>query len=435
MGDLTLVAELDRRFHQRDGWLLPALVTLLVERGHLDAVRHQAAAGDWHCLRALADLRVAAGDVDGAVELLRPVAGTGWWVAVEALAGVLAGHDRAGEAVALVRPFAEAGDRPALELLVTLLAGQGLIDEVVALLRPHPVLSGMLVRLTDGHGRDDEVAAVLTAALEDAPDRGFVLTCLATVLDRQGRFDQAYSVLRGNLGHGTFRPLAELLGRHGRGELLRELAATGDGRYAAERLAELREREGHVESAIEALRPFVDGGRRNAKPALAALLDRHGRTEEAVALLRTMTRKPPPGNERWLADTLGTLLLRLGRPEEALAAIDEIAASQCGMWFELLQSRTRLLVADGRTDQAIDEVHAHPEGSAAHGVALLAELLAGAGRLDEAVEALWPYRVTRRHDLAMLLVRQGRVDLAITVATSPADSHDAGESVMPVPAS
>ncbi|GAB3830682.1 hypothetical protein [Dactylosporangium cerinum] len=179
-------------------------------------------------------------------------------------------------------------------------------------------------------------------------------------------------------------------------------------------------------SAVEALRPFTVGDRGNAKPALAALLDRHGRTEEAIALLRTMIGEPSLDHQEWLADTLGTLLLRLGRPEEAVAAVDEIAASHGGMWFELLPFRTRLLVACGRTDQAIDEVRAHPEGDTSYGATLLAELLAGAGRLDEAVEALWPYRGTCRHDLAMLLVHQGRVDLAITVASAPADGHDTG---------
>ncbi|WP_327002994.1 tetratricopeptide repeat protein [Dactylosporangium sp. NBC_01737] len=429
MADTGTVAELDRRFSRLDGWLPPQVVTLLVACGHLDAVRRHASRGDWHCTHALARLRAADGDADAAVALLTPFAATGWWRAVQALTDLLTECGRTGEAVAVLRPLADAGDRLALDRLATLLAGQGLVDEAVTLLRPHTgdwLLAKALVRLTDGRGRDDEVIAILRTLLDTedrrAVDRWFTVSALATVLERRGRVDEAIAVLRDG-APGTVQQLTDVLGRHGRDAQLHDLTAGAGGWQAAERLAALRERQGRIDEAVAVLRPFADDHVGHARPALAALLERHGRADESIAVLRTMIGEPSLDHQEWLAAELGDLLLRLGRPGEAVAVFDEIAAHHGEMWFELLPHRAPLLVACGRTDEAIAEVRAHPEGDTVYGAELLAGLLADAGRLDEAVEALWPHRADDSHSgrcaLAELLIRQGRVDLAIDVVTAP----------------
>ena len=89
------------------------IVLLLIEHGHGDEVRRQAAQGQWYCAVEWARMLGARGDEDAALEVLRPFTDTGWWTAAETTAELLREWGHEDEALALVLPFAHEGDRAA----------------------------------------------------------------------------------------------------------------------------------------------------------------------------------------------------------------------------------------------------------------------------------------------------------------------------------
>ncbi|MGI5375113.1 tetratricopeptide repeat protein [Streptomyces sp. CA-251387] len=425
-------AELDRRSRTYDGWIPPWVVSLLVEHGHLEEVRVQAGRGDWYCARRVAELLIEEGRREDGLEVLRSFVDSGWWGAADVVAGLLDEWGRTDEAVALVRPYAEDGERLAVHRLAQLLAGQGRVDEVITLLGPHTddwFLAEALVQLTEGYGRDAEVLALLPgvgAGLECSgrcQDEVGTAGLRARVLERQGRVDEAVTLLsafawRGNVVHvNLVKQVADVLARHGRETELRELVAGRGDDHAAYRLAALLEKRGLVDEAVDALRPFVTRGSPNAAWTTADLLKRHGRVDEAIEVLL-----PVPavmgGDLDWIVHELWTLLADQGRADQALAAIDDIAGQVGGMSEELFLQRIRLLAYCGRHEQAIDELRAHPEADAWYMVSELADLLADAGRLDEAVAVMEPVcRATGSHhnSLAQLMIRQGRAKEAVAL--------------------
>jgi tetratricopeptide (TPR) repeat protein len=420
--------ELERRYRTYEGWIPPALVTLLIERGHLDEVRLQARGGDWVCASAWARELAGQGRHDAALEVLAPFAGTDWWRAVEAVVEVLEDGGRADEAIALARRSAKRGMPFLFEHLTRLLARHGGADEAYELLRPHTKDSNLAAAFVDvsaGLGRDDEVAAILEAHAEavrgrdpwDAEPRNAV-HLLAVVRERQGRVDEAVALLRAcDIAVVSGRDLvAELLVRHNRLDDLRAHIAGSGEQEAAECLADLLERRGDVAGAIEVLRPLAATGSPNSAFSLARLLTRNDRTDEAIEVLRPVPRSMG-GDPEWVLRMLCTLLADQGRAEEAFAAIDDLAARAGGASAELFGERIRLLSYCGRTEEAITELRARPEADAWSGAWLLSEVLADAGRLDEAIEVLQPPAGggMYRSRLAELLIRRGRVKDAVAV--------------------
>jgi hypothetical protein len=73
--------------------------------------------------------------------------------------------------------------------------------------------------------------------------------------------------------------------------------------------------------------------------------------------------------------------------------------------------RIWLLAHCGRIEQAITELRTHPEAHACYVAGHMANLLANARRLDDAIAVLWPTRGTPTNgaSLAKLLIRQRRV--------------------------
>lgn len=194
--------QLDYQCRTFDGWVDPTVVTLLIERGHEDLLRREAARGDWFCALGLARELDSRGERDAVLELLAPYAETGWTGAVEATAQFLAGWGRSGEAVNLIRPLAESGDRTVVNRLAGLLAGEGRLDEVFALLVPRFgdwYHATALVRLAEGAGRDEEVLGLLPAVgPQDCPPH-HVVDLRARVLERLGRVDEALRYLRSHV--------------------------------------------------------------------------------------------------------------------------------------------------------------------------------------------------------------------------------------------
>lgn len=66
--------------------------------------------------------------------------------------------------------------------------------------------------------------------------------------------------------------------------------------------------------------------------------------------------------------------------------------------------RLPLPAACDRVDEAIERARAHPEGGTSYAAPHIAELLAGAGRAEEAVAVLRPHASVNSHELAGYLV-------------------------------
>lgn len=439
-------ADLARRFRNYEGWLPPAVADRLAEHGHLDELRRLAERGDWCCADRLARALFERREPEAAIRALRPFVDTGWWQAVRVVVDF---HDSRGEtdaAIALARGALDKGSPSRIERLAALLAKRGRVDEAMALLRPHAgehVVLSALVELTEGHGYDGELTAMVREQMEaDSPARSwnparswYAAPLLATLLERQGQVDEAREALtRCAFGeHGVFvnavEQLADMLARHGRERQLRDLVAGAGGEHAVFRLAVWLESLDRVDEAVEAMRPFAADGSPNVAAALAELLTRHGRADEAIEVLRPVPRLMG-GDPEWLVGILCRLLVERGRADEALAAIDDLAAHYGHMWIELLFERLEVLARSGRVEQAIAELHAHPEGATWYGNSKLADLLVLAGRPDEAIRMLESAddSAWTTANLAVLLIDRGRVEQALALFATeeaPASQEDA----------
>ncbi|MFJ3327414.1 hypothetical protein ACIPMT_23510 [Streptomyces griseus] len=363
-------ADLDHRHRTYDGWIPPAVATALHEHGHDGELREAAARGDWFCAQVLAEAAVAGSDPDGQAEalaLLEPFASTGWWTAVRAVCRLLAARGRVDEAADLLRPQAASGHREAVREFAPLLARQGHVDQVVALLGPRTAdssLAELLVELTANHGRDEEIAALLppvgvgaTTPFEPrTTDDWGTVPLHATLLERQGRVDDAAALLRDHVSVDGIvfadhaEQLAALLARHGREAELRACLAEDVDEYARGALARLLEEQDRTEEAVALLRGYTDGGDPHAACELAELLARHGRHDEATEILRRVA-EIPGGHADWIIHLLCRLFVEAGRAVDALAYVDDYYARHDGHPDELALARARILEPRDRSGQ------------------------------------------------------------------------------------
>ncbi len=393
--------------------------------------------GEWFCALAWARLLGEQGRQADALEVLAPYLATGWWTAVVAAAELLEGWDRVDEAIEITRVRMEAGHPMALEFYTRLLARHGRAEEAFTLLRPHlgePSLAEALVDVAGLAGRDEEAAVLLTTRTEhqcsDFPwccrglDRDTAIGLLATIRERQGRTDEAIALLR--TGSTTLlsnrEQLAALLARHGRLDELRATAATAataatdDLRYAGQRLARLLEERGDVEGVIAAYRQADRPVAHDPNWAfeLAQLLARHGRGDEAINVMRVQA--DARNGDDWILHTLSDLYLDQSRPEDGLVHLDALAAARGGEEdWDLYWLRLPLIAACDGVDEAIAHARAHPEGTTWYAAAHIAELLAGAGRTEEAVAVLEQHASANSHDLAGYLIDLDRVEDALSI--------------------
>ncbi|MFJ4552057.1 tetratricopeptide repeat protein [Streptomyces sp. NPDC088817] len=425
-------ADLDYRARMLSGCIPPPLVSRLLELGHGKEVKFQAGRGEWFCAREWARLLGYQGRQAQALDVLAPYVATGWWPAARTQAELLESWGRAAEAITLSRPYAAFGGNP-LEFLARLLARQEGGDEAVTLLSAGIedwVLATALVDITEGMGRDEDIAALLAARIPaghrcDSPwccsglDPDTAIGLLATVRERQGRIDEAIALLhtRNITSVNNHDQLADLLARHERLEELRAYAASDDHGHASQRLAEVLEEHGDIEGAIAVYRQTDDSPVHHHHSAvqLAQLLTRHGRRDEAIEVMRTLAESPG-GTQDWIIDTLCTLYADHGRAQEGLAYLDALKARHDGEEeWEFFRPRLHLMAACGWLDEAIEQAQAHPQGDTWYAAWTISDLLAGVGRTEEAVTVLEPYTPANSQELARHLIDLGRVEDAISL--------------------
>lgn len=309
-----------------------------------------------------------------------------------------------------------------------LLARQGRGDDGFVMLRPNaddPRFARVLVDVTEGLDRDDEVAAVLEASLSAVIDYLADPAPLAAVYERQGRVGAAESLLRSTRTGvvNDSKALVDLLFRQGRHDDVRAHISGAGGWHAAHRFARHLELRGDVDGAADVLRPFagpVSWAALRPRVVLAQMLRRHGRAEEWLDLLRPLPGLLVPDGDdtATVIEELGTLLIEQGRPDEALAVVDDLARRHGGMSEELFEQRVMLLAHAGRVDQAIAETRARSDTGEpntpdvawhlASGLEKAGRYAEATGVIREAGDAWWDERAVAR-----LLILQGEVREAV----------------------
>lgn len=398
-------------------------------------VELHAGRGQWFCALAWARLLGEQGRQADALEVLAPYLATGWWTAVEAAARLLECWGRVDEAIEITRVRMEAGHPMALEFYTRLLARHGRAKEAFTLLRPHvdELPLGALVDVAGAAGCDEEAAALVAVRTEhrctDFPwccngvDRGTALRFLATIRERQGRTDEAIALLRaGNSTPVNNREqLAAVLARAGRLDELRAMAATDDSGCAVRQLARSLEEIGDVEGAIAAYRQADSAVAPTSYSAfeLTQLLARHGRGSEAIDVMRV--RADIYNGDDYILHTLAELCLGQLRPDEGLAHLDALAAARGREEeWDLYWIRLPLIAARDGVDEAVAQARSHPEGATWYAAPHIAELFAGAGRIEEAVAVLEQHPFSNCHDLAGYLIDLGRIEDALAILLQPA---------------
>ncbi len=411
----------------------------LLELGYEREVEFQAGRGEWFCALEWARLLGHRGRREQALEVLAPYVATNWWPAAQARAELLEGWGRAEEAIALSRPYAQAGDRLALVFFARLLARRGRGGEAFMLLRAGIqdwFLAECLVDVAEAAGMDEEAAALLEARVEaavpacDDPDCNNLrmepsnaIGLLAAIRERQGRIEEAIALLhtRKVTSVNGRDQLADLLARHDRITELRAYAATEHHGHAAQRLAEVLEESGDVEGAIAAYRTFgaTPSGMWQVIVPLSELLVRHGRGDKAIEVMRAFTERPG-GAEDWIVHALCTLYAEHGRPRDGLAHLDALKVRSGGREdWDLFQVRLPLMADCDLLDEAIEQTRAHPEGDTWYGARALSDVLAKAGRTEEAAAVLEQHPTLNRALRAERLIDLGRIEDAVRVLQQP----------------
>ncbi|MFE0513581.1 hypothetical protein [Streptomyces sp. NPDC058964] len=431
-------ADLDYRVRTLSGCIPPLLVSRLLELGHVVEVEFQAGRGEWFCAREWARLLGGQGRQAEALEALAPYVASGWWPATRAEAELLEDWGRVEEAIERARPYAQAGDRLALEFFARLLARHDRGGEAFTLLRAGIddwFLADCLVDIAEGAGLDEDAAALLEGRVEavsacgdpDCDNRRTepfnAVGLLAAIRERQGRVEDAIALLHTrNITSVNGRDqLADLLARHDRIEELRAYAAAEYHGHAARRLAEALEERGDLEGAIDVYRRPGDSPARQCHGAvlLSELLARHGRGDEAIEVMRTLAESSG-GGEDWMVDTLCTLYADHDRAHDGLAYLDALKARRDGEEeWDFFRMRLPLMAGCGLLDEAIEQARAHPEGDTWYAAWSVADLLAGAGRAEEAVAVLEQHLPSNSSLLARHLIDLGRIKDAVGVLQEP----------------
>ncbi|MFC5959732.1 hypothetical protein ACFP51_36635 [Streptomyces pratens] len=427
------------------GGISPRLVTMLVEQGEVELLVQAASEqGEWFCAQAAARELSRAGEVERALDVLEPFNGAGWNRARWERAEVLLKAGRVQQALDAVRPDEEGlASEWVCHDFAELLAKAGRLDEAIIVLMPHldrEWILSTLVELTESQDRDEQVLELIAPRAQQArsarveerwcfhPSNAQDLQ--AQLLERAGRVDEAVRILGADIAAGhfvvqnTLVAYAELLRRHGR---LEEMRVLGTGKHAGETLAHYAralEDVGQADEAETVLRRFIaaaDYPDRFRWP-LIGLLGRQGRIEEAVEVGRPTFDH----HDACLFESIIRLLHEAGRPDDALALLDERSAEfveEHSSWVG--SNRIWLLGEAGRHEEALAYAETLPPDM--YGLTVSkAWILEEMGRLEEALTLLRADTELRPSEAAELLIRHGRAAEAIAGMPSLAEQHAAG---------
>ncbi|WP_327412264.1 hypothetical protein [Streptomyces sp. NBC_01233] len=386
-----------------DWFCAHAWARLLADRGRLEealaVLAPYVGTGWWTAASEAARLLDAGGRGEEAIALVRPFARDGERFALRDLALLLARHGQGDEAYELLLPHV--ADWFLAEPLVEVGIGLGRGEEVAALLEAR-IASGTSCARCGSRECGERYREPFHA-----------VKLLASVRERQGRTDEAVALLRSydSTPVDNRDPLAELLVRHGRIDELRAYAADEDWPRAVRHLAEFLEARGDVAGAVEVYREHAERYWWYAPALLAELLARHGRSAEAIEVVRALNSaedctvdllcrlfaaegraeeglahldalKARRGKEEWeLFRLRGPLLAACGGLDEA---VRESLAHPEGRSRYALEDLAHLLAGAGRPEEAVALLE---EDRLEHQQAL-GPLLVELGRVEEAVALL-----------------------------------------------
>jgi len=367
------------------------LLGLLVRDGDLDGLRGLAAQGDLVAAAQLVAL-LAGDDIDE----LRARAADGDRLATAWLADLDGGEARLDR----LRQRADGGDRLALGHLAEVLAERGRIDEAINLLQTRAEagdrlaadhLADLLARydrtaqLQQRADAGDDAAEMVLDAGRDAGIARYIggghLACrLSDALAEQGHIDDAIAVMQAHASAAIGMAddyLVDMLVNHGRLDLLRQRAATGDW-PANIRLADLAANTGDVDQlwALDA------EGNWFATQRLADIMVSEGRPDDAIGLLRARA----DAGDALAAGSLPDLLAEHGQVDELQARAAE------DPWYAP-RAWARYLVEHDRLPEAMEWLRNQGGPGAGLAASQLADLLVAQDRIEEAIAILRPFTI------------------------------------------
>lgn len=127
----------------------------------------------------------------------------------------------------------------------------------------------------------------------------------------------------------------------------------------------------------------------------------------------------PGSAEDWIVDMLCTHYADQGHAAEGLTYLDSFKTRRGEEDWDFFRMRLPLMVAGGLREEAIEMAQAHPEGGTWYAAWSIAELLADAGRTEEAVATLEQQESGNSSILAWNLIDLDRVSDAISVLQRP----------------
>ncbi|MEU5811477.1 hypothetical protein [Streptomyces sp. NPDC047718] len=135
----------------------------------------------------------------------------------------------------------------------------------------------------------------------------------------------------------------------------------------------------------------------------------------------------PAGAEDWIVHTLCDLYESHGRARDGLAYLDVLKARRGGAeGWDFFAMRLPLMVSCGLLDEAIEQAKRHSEADTWYAAWSLSDLLAGAGRTEEAAAVLEQHPTSNTSLRAERLIDLGRIKEAVHILqqrpqTAPAD--------------
>ncbi|GAA2326585.1 hypothetical protein [Dactylosporangium salmoneum] len=359
--------------------------------------RRLATEGDEQGALSLADLLREQGRTDEEMALLRQLAATNPDAGTRRLANALRAASRIEEAIALLAPPEEGTWRYA-QGYVEAMTANGRRNEAMVVLRLRAAEHADAVHELADHLAAQGAPDELWALFQRYPQYGYLAWQAGWLRLRAGRIEEGLDAIRAIAGSDALdaaETFARLLVEHGRIDELRTRAYGGDS-WSARWLAEWLSDNGQADELADLADRYSDGSplEHLLSNRLAEALFDQGNVERLRARADAGCRS---ARYRW-----AELMIEHGRIEEVRARADAGGRPEAIRLAQMYETT-------GSLRHAIEVLRGHPDLACQ-----LADLLAKAGRLDEAIDVIRP-RATEGHRDALsalhgLLVRAGRDD-------------------------